>query len=102
MNPYSDLRRWNFLGTHIPKEKSDATDYLGLGKIVYDKVVKVKNFNKNVALDVPIDLTPALEEGNIGQVGIVVCPTQKGHYPNDWSYRTIVKAWIQVLNVCNI
>ncbi len=78
MNVFTDLKKWNALSNAVPKDKSDTIDYLAMGQIVFDKVIKVENFARNVPVDVNIDLSPALEEGKIGQVAVVVCPTQKG------------------------
>lgn len=62
---------------------------------MYDKIIQVENFEKSKSISVPIDLSPSLVNG-VGQICVVVLPSQEAYYPNNWSRRPIVKAWIQV------
>ena len=80
VDPYNDLKKWHLLernSAQILNEKSDSVDYLGFGKIVSDKIVKIDNFRKGVTININVDLSPALEDKKIGQVVVVVSPTQK-------------------------
>ena len=99
LDPFTDLRKWHSFEQNIQlllREKSDQIDYLGFGKLVSDKIVKIESFKKFATTNINIDLSPALEDDKrTGQVGVIVCPTIKAHYPNEWQLRPIVKAWIQ-------
>jgi hypothetical protein len=81
MNVFTDLKKWNAeehtTNTKFVSEKSEKLDYLNFGKKVIDQILKVDNYKKNVFVEVPIDLSPALNNG-IGHVVIVVSPTLKG------------------------
>jgi hypothetical protein len=68
---------------------------LGYGEIAHDQKIQVENFEKDKTIAFPVDLSPALVNG-VGQVAIVILPTQSAYYPNNWTNRPIVKAWIQV------
>lgn len=99
MNPMGgDLKKWKAEFpkgvSRFAKEKSDQIDYFGFGQKLYDAVVPVDRFVVDNEIDFFVDLSPALQNG-VGQVGIVVVPTQKAHYPNRWEDRKVVRAWVQ-------
>lgn len=85
---------------------------MSCGKKVFDKIVPVTNFEYDKEVDFHVDLSPALEDGThiyvvthsqaklgLGQVGVIIVPSVKAHYPNYWHARPRVKVWLQVIHL---
>ena len=101
LNVQKDLRHWNTVrpsSAKFVKYDQDQSDPLNFGKKVFDKVIKIENYEPNQECFLDIDLLPACNASGVGQVGIVVHPTIEAHYPNI-AGRPIINSWVQVTNI---
>lgn len=97
MDIHKDLSKFEKFEYNL-NENNDALDYMGCGNKVSDQVVAVKGLKKDIEQAFLVDLSPALED-SVGQVGLVIVPTKKAHFPNFWASRNVIRVWIQCTKI---